>query len=153
MPHTLNWDEVKVHLKKMRPIYIQPSWPNKLGQLIKDLLHGQNKIFSWRTKQAIPASSPWSPSINCKLYNVHCMLFVCKPWNETIVTYSALFLQYKFGDVKLCSQLKHITSKSMGNCNKTAHKYLIVIDILCMNEFLPKENEPSFVKKKCSFCQ
>ena len=88
----------------MRPIYIQPSWPNKLGQLIKDLLHGQNK-------------------------------------------------QYKFGDVKLCSQLKHITSKSMGNWNKTAHKYLIVIDILCMNEFLPKKNEPSFAKKKCSCCQ
>ena len=77
-------------------------------------------------------------------------LFVCKPWNETIVTYSVLFLQYKFGDVKLCSQLKHINSKSMGTWNKTAHKYLIVIDILCMNEFLPKENEPSFVKKKCS---
>lgn len=41
----------------------------------------------------------------------------------------------------------------MGTWNKTAHKYLIVIDILCMNEFLPKENEPSFAKKKCSCCQ
>lgn len=41
----------------------------------------------------------------------------------------------------------------MGNWNKTAHKYLIVIDILCMNEFLPKENEPSFAKKKCACCQ
>lgn len=36
----------------------------------------------------------------------------------------------------------------MGNWNKTAHKYLIVIDILCMNEFLLKENEPSFAKKE-----
>lgn len=83
-------------------------------------------------------------------------LFVRKPWNETIVTYSMLFLQYRFGDVKLSFPVKAYNLKVNGKLyywNKNAHKYLIVIDILCMNEFLPKENEPSFVQKKCSCCK
>ena len=84
-------------LKKMRPIYIQPSWPNKLGQaqLIKDLLHGQNKIFSCRIKQVIPASFSWSPSIKCKLYDVHCMLVCVQAleWNDCDILCAVFAIQ------------------------------------------------------------
>ena len=90
------------------------------------------------------------------MYNVHCM-FVCAQameWNNCDILHAVFAIQV--WGCKTLFPVKAYNLKVNGKLyywNKNAHKYLIVIDILCMNEFLPKENEPSFAQKKCSCCK